>query len=65
MLEAKNGRAYFFEAKWSELRKRDTERIFAELERKSSLVKLKAEEIRLGLVARRVENAEKLREEGF
>ena len=61
----KNGRAYFFEAKWSELRKRDTERIFAELERKSSLVKLKAEEIRLGLVARRVENAEKLREEGF
>jgi len=43
LFEAKNGRAYFFEAKWSELRRSDTERIFAELERKSSLVKLKAE----------------------
>ena len=61
----KKGKAYFFEVKWSDLRKRDAERILAELERKSALVNLKAEGIELGLVGRSVENAEKLREEGF
>ena len=61
----KKGKAYFFEVKWSDLRERDVERILSGLERKSGLVKVKAENIELGLFGRRVENAEEFKEKGF
>ena len=61
----KGSRAYFFEVKWSSLRKREAEKALRSLEGKSCSVRTGAPEKALGLVAKNVEDAEKLREEGF
>ena len=62
----KDGTAYFFEAKWEELSRREVRGVLKDLKRKAELVKsLKSLPRRFGLIAKSVEGKEELREEGY
>ena len=61
----KRGTAYFFEAKWKDLRKREALEVLKELAKKAKLVRTGEENEVFGLIARSVEDKEEIREEGF
>ncbi|ACS34077.1 ATP-binding protein [Thermococcus gammatolerans] len=61
----KNGTAYFFEAKWGTLDHREALRVLKRLEEKAENVRTGAKKRCLGIVARAVEDRERLEERGF
>ena len=61
----KNGTAYFFEIKWGTLSYREAAGILKNLREKAEEVKTGTERKQFGIVARRVEEKEKLEENGF
>lgn len=63
-LDERSRKALFVEVKWKDLSEREAMGILKDLERKAELVGLKGWEANHGIVARRVENKERLRERG-
>ncbi|WP_297510858.1 ATP-binding protein [Thermococcus sp.] len=64
-LNEREGKALFVEVKWKDLSEREARRILRDLERKAELVGLEGWEHSCGLVAKRVEEKDKLRAEGW
>ena len=65
-LIAKNERnAFAFEFKWSELTNREASDALKELEKKTSYLHKKPANLKLGLVAKKIEGKQKLKKEGF
>ncbi|ASJ04004.1 ATP-binding protein [Thermococcus barossii] len=64
-LNERERKALFVEVKWKSLREREARGILKDLERKAELVGLEGWEKSYGLVARRIKDKEKLREEGY
>lgn len=64
-LNERERKVLFVEVKWKELSEREARGILRDLERKAELVGLEGWEKRYGLVAKRVEGKDGLREEGF
>lgn len=65
-LVAKSKQEIFaFEFKWSELSTKEAARILKELEEKIQYLSQKSPRMKLGLVAQKIENKKKLRNEGF
>jgi AAA+ ATPase superfamily predicted ATPase len=63
-LDTRNGKALALEVKWSNIDYREAQRLISELTTKTRQVK-DANEITLGLMAKRIEEKEKIRREGF
>ncbi len=59
-----NGDAGFFEVKWRELTTREAERILKKLREKANRVNVSGERYH-GIIAKRIDNKESLREEGY
>ncbi|ASJ15679.1 ArsR family transcriptional regulator [Thermococcus chitonophagus] len=64
-LNEREKKALFVEVKWRELSERDAKRILEKLERKAELVELKEWDKLYGLVAKKIEKKETLRERGY
>ncbi|MDI3476382.1 MAG: uncharacterized protein PWQ95_2110, partial [Thermococcaceae archaeon] len=64
-LNEREKKALFVEVKWKDLSEREARGILKDLERKAELVGLDGWEKRYGLVARRVEGKEELKEKGW
>lgn len=64
VVAVKRDTAHLIEVKWEELGERDARRIIGDLERKSRMVRFNGE-FHLGIIARRIEGKDELREEGF
>ena len=65
-LIGKNNKGVFaFEFKWSDLSSKEADRILKELEGKTKLMSKKPAGLQLGLVAKKIEGKQKLRNEGF
>lgn len=63
-LEKKEGKALAVEAKWGQLDYRDSKRLLADLSRKAMRIPGAGEQV-LGIMAKKIEDKEKMRGEGF
>jgi len=65
VLNSKKGVAGFFEVKWRNMDLRDAKRALLELERKIENIKIKREKEYLGIIAKRISDKDRLKEEGL
>lgn len=63
-LERKSGKALAIETKWSNLNYHETKQLLSKLETKTQQIK-EAKQITLGLIAKKIDEKERLRNEGF
>jgi len=65
VLNSKKGVAGFFEVKWRNMDLRDAKRALLDLERKIENIKIKREKEYLGIIAKRISDKDRLKEEGL